>query len=169
MRSCDSISMRKADESDLEALNALHQEAVQYFAFDPTHLIMPPVVCLSQGDLPPGGKREYFTLNGIYDGDTLVGYTTLYSGYPEADTLYVCFLYIGEKKRGSGYGKQAVELIAGYGKDEGMKRMLAAVSLKNWYGIRFWHSTGFTRVIKVSLEGPFSQTNYGCIELERSL
>ncbi|HWR22235.1 MAG TPA: GNAT family N-acetyltransferase [Feifaniaceae bacterium] len=169
MQSCNRILMQKAGESDLEALNVLYREAIRYFAFDPTHLMAPPEVCLLEGDLPPNGKREQFIFNGIYEGDTLIGYTTFYCGYPQADTLYLCFLYLGERRRGCGYGKQTVELLAGYGRDMGMKRMLAAVSLKNWYGIRFWHSAGFQRLTRVSLEGPFSQAHYGCIELERSL
>lgn len=73
----DRISMKNAEESHLDALHVLHQEATAYFSFDPSHLITPPEVCLSEGDLPPNGKRENFIYSSIYEGNTLIGYTTL--------------------------------------------------------------------------------------------
>lgn len=44
-----------------------------------------------------------------------------------------------------------------------------AVPLKNWNGIKFWHKCGFNNLTIVSIDGDFSEENYGCIELEKTI
>ena len=92
-----------------------------------------------------------------------------YRGYPDGETVYLCFFYLSGSVRRKGVGSRTVGALCGALREKGFVRARVAVSLKNWPGIRFWQTCGFGRITKVSFDAPFSAENYGCLELEKVL
>ena len=94
---------------------------------------------------------------------------SIYKGYPSKNTTYISFIYISSKDRNKGYGKKIVDIISTYAKENKFVNIRISVSLKNWNGLKFWHKCGFDNFTKVSIDGEFSEGNYGCIELEKTI
>lgn len=161
----DKIKLKTSKINELNELNIIHKEACEYFSFDESHKITSPKDCLTIGDLPPNGKKENFHVLSIYENNKIIGYTTLYDGFPAKDTLYICFIYISRKNRCNGYGYSIVESISSYFKSNYCNNIKISVSLKNWHGIKFWNKCGFSTITNVDIDGPFGNSNYGCLEL----
>ncbi len=165
----ENIIIKASDISELDDLNNIYSEACEYFRFDKNHKITSPKDCLTIGDLPPNGDRDNFEILSIHDNNKIIGFITLYKGFPTDETLYICFMYIANKNRCNGYGYSIIDNLSSYFKDRNFKSIKISVSLKNWYGIRFWNKCGFNSLTNVDIEGSFSQDNYGCIELEKRI
>lgn len=163
----DKLELKTSSINELNELNIIHNEACEYFSFDENHNITSPSDCLTIGDLPPNGTKDNFYILSVYENNQIIGYTTLYKGFPSKDTLYICFMYISSKKRGNGYGYSIVESISSYFKANNYKNIKISVSLKNWQGIRFWNKCGFSTITNVDIDGPFGNSNYGSFELEK--
>ncbi|MDL2220374.1 GNAT family N-acetyltransferase [Eubacteriales bacterium OttesenSCG-928-N14] len=163
------ITLSPATMDELEAFNAIHQEAVSFFSFDPDHTITTPYDCLTVGDLPPNGSREHFHTISIYvDGD-LAGYATVYLGYPEKKAAYLSFIYIVDSLRSKGIGKRVVGMLCEYFSQHGYASMHISVSLRNWDAIAFWYHCGFDTLSLVAVDENYRTGGYGCIELCKSL
>lgn len=156
------LDLSPMTQADIPALNKIYERVCDYFAFDPDRTPLPPADCLEKGDLPLGGKRENFVAQNIVRGNEIKGYVTHYKGYPDRMTAYLCFIYIAEQS--SGYGSEAVRLLLKSLKNEGFRRVLCTVSLKNVAAVRFWHKMGFEHITKVDLKN-----QYAAIELEKIL
>ncbi|WP_042274499.1 GNAT family N-acetyltransferase [[Clostridium] dakarense] len=165
----DNIVLKTSDISELNDLNNIYGEVCEYFSFDKNHQITSPKDCITKGDLPPNGSKDNFEMLSIYDNNELIGFITLYKGFPSDEILYICFMYIASKNRCNGNGYSIVNSISSYFKDRNFKSIRISVSLKNWYGIRFWNKCGFSLLTMVDIEGSFSDDNYGCLELEKTL
>lgn len=163
----ENLILQLSNFSELEKLNDIHSEACVYFSFDKNHIITKPIDCLTIGDLPPNGTIGNFENLSIYEGNNLIGFMNIYKGYPLEKILYITFIYISEENRYNGYGKKIVDIIFAYSKENGFTSIRVAVSLKNWKGLKFWNKCGFNNLTNVSIEGNFSEENYGCIELEK--
>lgn len=163
----DTLKLKASNINELNELNIIHDEACEYFSFDENHIITSPYDCLTIGDLPPNGIKDNFYILSIYENNQIIGYTTLYKGFPEKDTLYICFMYISNLKRGNGYGYNIVESISSYFRANNCNNIKISVSLRNWQGIRFWNKCGFSTIANVDIDGPFGNSNYGSLELEK--
>lgn len=164
-----SILLQSSNFSELEKLNNIYDEACGYFSFDKNIKITKPIDCLTVGDLPPNGTKDNYEILSIYEGKNLIGFITLYKGFPSKTIMYICFIYISKENRYRGYGKELVDSLSVYFKKKEFKAIRIAVSLKNWNGIKFWYKCGFNKITKVNVEESFSEDNYGCIELEKSI
>ncbi len=165
----ENLILQSSNYSELEKLNTIHNEACEYFSFDKNQTLTKPIDCLTTGDLPPNGIKENFESISIYDHSNLVGFLTIYKGYPHKKHMYICFLYITNENRYKGLGKKISDMITWYCKDKEFVSIRVAVSLKNWNGIKFWNKCGFNHLTAVSTDGVFSEENYGCIELEKQM
>lgn len=163
------LTLQSSSFDELENLNNIHNEACDYFSFDKNNSIIIPIDCLTIGDLPPNGIKDNFESLSIYEAGYLIGYMTIYKGYPNTGNMYISFLYITNENRYMGFGKRIVDMIELFCKDNGFISIRIAVSLKNWNGIKFWHRCGFNNLTVVSTDGEFSDENYGCIELEKKI
>ncbi|MBP2638485.1 MAG: hypothetical protein H6Q72_4392 [Firmicutes bacterium] len=163
------ITLKSSIFNELERLNNIHSEACDYFSFDKNHTITKPKDCLTKGDLPPNGTKDNYEILSIYERDNLIGFITMYIGFPFEKEIYICFIYISNKSRYKGHGKKIIDVISAYFKKNKFESIRISVSLKNWNGIRFWHKCGFNHLTIVDIEGDFSEENYGCIELKKTI
>ena len=163
------FSLTEPTHGDLAELDRIYRESRDYFSFDPGHRGTEPAECLESGDLPPNGVRRNFHLLSCRLRGDPVGYVTFYEGYPDGETVYLCFLYLLESVRGGGYGGRAVDLLYSRFAERGFRRVRVAVSLKNWPGLRFWFKEGFRTLTAVSGDSVFSPEHYGCLELEKAI
>ncbi len=85
-------------ESDLERLQAIWEGTAYIGAFDghPERNSADMRRQLSEGDLPPAGTIERFRIQPLFSQGTceMVGYATLYHGYPDDGTLWVTFFCV---------------------------------------------------------------------------
>ncbi len=106
---------------------------------------------LFEGDLPPNGRKERHRLQTISlkDNDDVIGYLSLYHGYPDAETLYIASLSIRQDCRNNGFGGEVVDRMPYLiGLNEYPEHRLV-VTVRNWGAVRFWARHGFTKVTKV--------------------
>ncbi len=66
---------------------------------------------MTEGNLPPGGKKELFRLMSIYlkDTEAIIGVLELYHGYPTAADLCVGWLFIHPQHQKHGYAKEVFQ------------------------------------------------------------
>lgn len=82
---------------------------------------------------------------GIYDGDSLVGFT-MYAHHQEHKEGYLCRFMIGHKFQGKGYGKAAMNILLDIFKNEfkAEKGKLSVVP-ENEVALKLYESVGFKR------------------------
>lgn len=82
---------------------------------------------------------------GIYDGDTMVGFT-MYAHHQDEKEGYLCRFMIDHKYQGKGYGKVALNMLLDIFKNEfqAEKGKLSLVP-ENEVALRLYESVGFKR------------------------
>lgn len=170
----EQILVRDAlSESDLGRLQAIWEGAAYIGAFDghPERDGTDIQRELSEGDLPPGGIRERFKMQPFCSKgtDEMVGYATLYHGYPGDGTLWITFFCVDRSGQRPGYGRQFVEGLAREARRAGFRRRMLAVALKNWAAIRFWVKQGFNRVDGVYGDKDYAPDAFATLAVERPL
>jgi diamine N-acetyltransferase len=75
---------------------------------DQTHFVASNAVSLAQSKFQP-----FWNTKGIYDGDTMVGFTMygLEESGEEWDGYWICRLMVDQTQQGKGYGRAAMEAI----------------------------------------------------------
>ncbi len=132
----------------------------------------PMLWALQEGDLPPGGSKEFFRLQSIRLKATrhLIGFAEVYHGYPTADVFWVGFLGIHPDQQHQGYGMEFVqgliEVVAGL---RAYSAVRLGVALKNWPALRFWTSVGFNHIVEMRGDKVYSEQSFAFLYLERRL
>ncbi len=127
---------------------------------------------LIEGDLPPGGSKEFFRLQSVRlkASGELTGFLEMYHGYPIPDVFWVGLLLISPMFQKEGYGRERVnslkELLRSLGGYQGIR---LGVALKNWPAIRFWKCVGLDRIVMVKGDDVCSATTFAFLILECSL
>lgn len=101
--------------------------------------------------------------------DRPIGYIELYHGYPDEETLWIGMFVINADVRRHGFGKTAIEALSRLASDYGLKFMGIGVSLKNWTGLKFWHSVGFKTLFSVRVDTPYDASKHGLIGILKAL
>jgi GNAT superfamily N-acetyltransferase len=164
--------MTLATLDDLPELEPIDKECDENFTYDPECELNHDLSlkeCLTIGDLPPGGKKENYRFYCIRHNDTLIGFVSYYLGYGEADTAYICVLYIKETHRKDGAGAEILEALIEKFKTLQMKEVRLHCSLRNALGLRFWVRNGFERIITVECDGNLYPENFGGLELAQKI
>ncbi len=126
---------------------------------------------LTDGNLPPEGKKEQFYAKSIYIKQTneIIGALELYNGYPTPEVLWIGWLFILPKYQRAGYAKEVVKYICAEAKQAGFEKVRLGVHLKNWPALRFWHAMGFDKIIKIAGDEVYSETTFASAVLEKAL
>lgn len=130
---------------------------------------------ITNGSLPPieGVSVSNFGLYIIETLDTTlhnqpVGLLELYKGYPDASTLWIGLLIIDSEYRRHHYGTQVIEALKRYSRELDCEALGIGVSLKNWRGLRFWHSVGFREITKITGTKDYSPTEQAIVALKQT-
>jgi diamine N-acetyltransferase len=99
----------------------------------------------------------------------LIGFLSIYHGYPQVDSAYVVFLYICTAQQGQGFGKEAETKLSNELKKLGYKEVRANVAVKNWPAIRFWTNAGFNGISGIYGDKVHSESTYANLELFKTL
>lgn len=118
---------------------------------------------------PPNKSKEDFKMLSCYDDNMLIGWVTIFKGYPEDDIYYISHIYLVDTVKHKGYGKIITNMLCDYFRENKMTRSRVFVALKNWDGIRFWHSCGFDRITCAPYDVSYSEETFASIELEKTL
>ncbi len=126
---------------------------------------------LTEGNLPPGGKKECFQVKSIYHKQTeeIIGVMEIYNGYPSKEVLAIGWIFILPSYQKDGYAKEALNLIFEEAKKVNYKKVGLGVHLKNWPAIRFWHKLGFNTIVKIIGDEVHSESTFASIILEKNL
>ena len=126
---------------------------------------------LRDGDLPQGGNKEYFKIQPVFikDISEMIGYITMYCGYPDNMSLWVTFFYVNKKMQGQGFGHEVISGLTVEAEKVGFQRILLSVALKNWEAIRFWTKAGFDKIIGVYGDKFYGKGSYANLKLEKNL
>jgi len=165
---------------DLPALEEIDAECGRYFAFDPPsgehedNHDCPLEECLTAGDIPPGVakedyRRENYLFYCIWQDGAPIGFLSYYLEYQQADTAYLCVLYIKEACRASGLGGEIVGALARALAAAGYKTIKTHCSLRNALALRFWVKNGFAQITEVECTGNLYPGNFGGLGLMRIL
>ncbi len=165
----ENIVLKSSTIKELNELDNIYKEACDYFKFDINHEIIHPKICIEEGDLPPNGSKDKFEILSCYINEILSGYITVYKGYHDDTTIYICFIYLVDLVKGQGVGNKIINYLCKVFKKDGFSNIKLSVSLKNWDGLKFWNKCGFDKISLIDCEGHFSKNNYGCIELTKDI
>ncbi len=126
---------------------------------------------LIDGEIPPNGSQQFFRLQSIRSGESgpIIGFLTIYHGFPEADIVWILYLYIHPDFQGKGNGRAIIQGLGDLMQRLGYTRMRLVVDLKNWPAIRFWTKEGFNRIVEMDGDKILSDTTFAQFILEKSL
>lgn len=127
--------------------------------------------CLTEGCLPPGGKKEQYLSKSIYIKNPfqLIGFSELYHGYPKNEVLYIGWLYIHHDHQHFGYAQEFVNYIIEEAAKLGFTESRIGVHLKNWPALRFWTQLGFDKILGIGGDKKHSEKTFSTISLQRYL
>jgi len=125
-------------------------------------------ICLTVGDLPPGGVRENLRIQAIFEKETeqMVGFHIWYTGYPVKDIVWIAFFVIDPSCQSRGFGQEVIRSFISLAKKAGFSKLQLAVALKNWPALRFWTKLGFDKVVKITGDRVYSENAYAHVVLE---
>lgn len=122
--------------------------------------------------LPPGGKGELHRLQSIKlkSDNKIIGYTVLYHGFPDAETLWIAIIAIHTDYQGKHFGQETVAQLVEKAKElKSYTRLGLTVGIKNWPAIRFWINTGFTTILKFNGDKIHSDKTFADLWLAQDL
>lgn len=127
--------------------------------------------CLSEGQLPPSGKKKNYKLKVIRLKETgeAIGYLDLYQGYPSEIDLWLPTMIISQAHQGEGYGRETINLLTFKADEMGFKTIQLIVALKNWPAIRFWSNNGFDNIMNISGDKVYGQSSFANMHLAKEL
>lgn len=125
----------------------------------------------AEGNLPPGGKKEFFRLKTICLKDTseIVGTIELYHGYPTEDSLCIGWMFIHPAHQKHGYALEAFKYLAGEASKSNFNKIRLGVHLKNWPALRFWYKSGFDRIAGIIGDAEHSEVSNATMILEYTI
>jgi ribosomal protein S18 acetylase RimI-like enzyme len=162
------LNMTLGEIHDLAELEPIEKECERYFSFDPKckeNHSCPIKECLTVGDIPVDGKKENYYFFCIRQNNIMIGFLDYYLGYQQKDVAYFSSIYIVEKYRNNGIGKEIVDAIINIFSLAGIKEVRLHVSLRNATALKFWVKQGFDHIINVECNGNILPGNFGGIEL----
>ena len=126
---------------------------------------------LTEGELPPNGSKEFFRLQSLRLSNTgqMIGFLTIYHGYPTANIVWINYLFIHPDFQGKGYGQELVGGLSDKVKSLGFTTMRTLVDVKNWPALRFWVQGGFDKVIQYLGDKIISENTFAHLILEKTL
>lgn len=126
---------------------------------------------LTEGDLPPGGSERFFKIQPFFSKETseMLGYITMYHGYPNDGTVWITFFYVNKNQQGQGYGHEVMRKFAEEAEKAGYQRLSLTVALKNWEAIRFWTKAGFNKVTGFHGDRVYGKHSFANLSLEKDL
>ncbi len=122
--------------------------------------------------LPPEGTAEFHRLQSIKlkSDDKIIGYTVVYHGFPDTETLWVAILAIHTDYQGKQFGQEVTSgLIEEARKLESFSRVGLTVGIKNWPALRFWIKNGFTTILKLDGDKVYSDKTFADLWLAQDL
>ncbi len=122
--------------------------------------------------LPPEGKAEFHRLQSIKlkSGGKIVGYTVLYHGFPDEQTLWIAILAIHTDYQGKQFGQELIaQLLEEAKKLQSYTRLGLTVGIKNWPALRFWINAGFTTILKLNGDKVYSDKTFADLWLTHEL
>ncbi len=92
-------------------------------------------------EVPEEGTEKYFA--GFYDGDDLVAFIDLVTGYPQQDDAWIGWFMVNSERQMQGVGSQIVADVRSAMKAQGYDYLSFACYPENEDALDFWKKQGF--------------------------
>ncbi len=170
----ETLRFRRATHGDIDTLRHISKSWTQKELTEGEPFTEEGYIASIEGtDLPPiptaTVDRQVTLIIESVAFDRPVGYIELYHGYPDEDTLWIGMFVIDADVRRHGYGKTAIEVLSLLASNYHLKFMGIGVSLKNWTGLKFWHSAGFKTLFSVHVDTPYDASKHGLVGILKAL
>ncbi|MHC5250302.1 GNAT family N-acetyltransferase [Enterococcus sp. LJL90] len=155
------IYMKISQMADQEKLMALFAEAKPYFIQVEGREPLEPLADIRKkiGNPPPDETVSCYT---IFFNEQVAGYTWIL--VKPQQYYYILHFYIADKFKRKGVGKEIVKQLDELFHQQNIKRSELMVSASNYFGLKFWTSVGYDRIIYV--EAPEENSLTLSVELE---
>ncbi|GAB6108301.1 GNAT family N-acetyltransferase [Fusibacter bizertensis] len=170
----ETLRFRRATHDDLSTLRHIAKSWTQKELTEGEPFTEEGYIASIEGtDLPPiptaTADRQVTLIIESITLDCPIGFVELYHGYPDEDTLWIGMFVIDADARRHGFGKTAIEALSLLASDYHLKFMGIGVSLKNWTGLKFWHSVGFKTLFSVHVDTPYDASKHGLVGILKTL
>ena len=163
------LCLQPAIISDIDLLNRIYSDAAYEYKNIRNYKLITPMTYLTFGELPPNGDRNYFELFSIIENSFIIGYLTLYIGYPTEDDLVITYMYISEEHRNKGYGSIIIDRLCEYYSKSDYKTIRAIIPMISDKIEDFWISNSFTKVEEEEECGYFNESTVKRVEYIRKI
>lgn len=162
----------KIDESNAnnfqDLLNSI-KYITKYSGYDPE--TMSAINSITNPDLPKNGIPENNHIKGVIEKKTNepVAWIQYYEGFIESDIIFLGEFFIHKAFQNQGIGKLVLNNFESIWIKKGMHKAILNVDLKNWQGINFWTSNGYSKIEKVFGDKEYSDSTFAMLRLSKSL
>ena len=132
----------------------------------------PILATLKEGALPPNGRGERFRMQSIRTRDThrLIGFLTVYHGFPSEEVLWITTLTLHPDDQGKGYGGELInELVEVVGDLGSYSKIQTFVPLLNWPSLRLCMKVGFNKMVRIEGDKVYSKDGEAHVLLEKNI
>ena len=166
------LKLNIAKIQELEELEIIEKECIQYFSFDPQcneNHTLSIKECVLNGDIPEGGKKENYYFYCIRKNNVLIGFIDFYLEYIKKDSAYITSIYIKQEYQKHGFGKEILNSVIEKFSETGIKEIYLHCSLRNTEALKFWVKNGFNIIVNIESNGNLFPNNFGGIELMKKI
>jgi GNAT superfamily N-acetyltransferase len=117
---------------------------------------------------PRNGRPENTRISCIIEDKKMIHFCNYYIGYRN-DSIYLGDFYIAKNKRGIGNGRAIIKTYEEIWKNQGMKKVVLNVDLRNWAGIRFWFRNGYSNIVGWLGDNNYTENANAMLRLEKQL
>ncbi|ERJ12646.1 GNAT family N-acetyltransferase [Haloplasma contractile] len=102
---------------------------------------------LTNGDVPPGGHKEFYFSKTIVERETnrIIGYFEYYLGYPDHQTLWISSLLIHKEAQHKGYGTEFFQKFIKEINKDYLHEVGIGVYKRNKIALAYWKKCGFSK------------------------
>lgn len=169
---CGDLFVATAERSDIPELNAVFDEALEFFEDTPGVPLTPPEICIDIGDAPFGGQQANYELLTLRAGCVIVGSMGVYRDTPHEGTVRITSMYIAAAARGNGFGGKALDSVCRFFRQAGYSRFAVRIPASDLRALSFFFHHGFDRIVQCSIADGGAEdtapTGSGFIEVTRS-
>ena len=135
-------TVKRLDESDVGEVYGLCRSNARYYRKlkeSPRRRNLTSVIT----ELPEGAEKQNKYFAGFYDGEELVAFIDLITGYPENDDAWIGWFMVDAEYQNQGVGSQIIADVRAAMKAQGYDYLSFACYPENEDAIEFWKAQGF--------------------------
>jgi len=163
------IKLDKSNAKIFQPLLDSIKYITKYSGYDPNSISA--IDAVEQPDLPENGILKNNYIFGVIQNESQepVAWIQYYEGFIKTSIVFLGELFVNKKFQNQGIGKLVLQNFESEWIKKGMAKAILNVDLKNWQGIRFWTSNGYSKIEKVLGDKEYSESSFAMLRLSKKL